>query len=66
MSLTNKLRNKLQRVTGRGKETLGRATGSRRLESRGVRDQVSSDVKDVGEQVKDTIRGRWGRGGRRI
>jgi uncharacterized protein YjbJ (UPF0337 family) len=66
MSATNKIRNKLQRVGGRAKETVGRATGNRRLESRGVRDQVTSDVKDVGESVKDAFGGRWGRRGRRI
>jgi len=66
MSAINKVRNKLQKVGGRAKETVGRATGNRRLESRGVRDQVASDVKNVGERVKDSIGGRWGRGGRRI
>jgi uncharacterized protein YjbJ (UPF0337 family) len=66
MSATNKIRNKLQKAGGRAKETIGRATGNRRLENRGVRDQVASDVKNVGERVKDTFGGRWGRGGRRI
>jgi uncharacterized protein YjbJ (UPF0337 family) len=66
MSATNRVRNKLQKVGGRAKETIGRATGNRRLENRGVRDQVASDVKNVGERVKDTLGGRWGRGGRRI
>ena len=66
MSVTNKIRNKLQRVGGRAKETVGRATRNRRLESRGVRDQVTLDVKDVGESVKDAFGGRWGRRGRRI
>jgi uncharacterized protein YjbJ (UPF0337 family) len=66
MSATNRVRNKLQKVGGRAKETIGRATGNRRLENRGLRDQVASDVKDVGERVKDTFGGRWGRRGRRI
>jgi uncharacterized protein YjbJ (UPF0337 family) len=61
MSATNKLRNKLQRLGGRAKETIGRATGDRNLETRGVGDQVESDLKDVGETVKDTFRGRRGR-----
>jgi uncharacterized protein YjbJ (UPF0337 family) len=64
MSTANKIRNKLQRVGGRAKETVGRATGNRRLQSRGVRDQVASDVKDVGETVKDAFGGRWRRGRR--
>jgi uncharacterized protein YjbJ (UPF0337 family) len=64
MSATNKLRNKLQRVSGRAKESIGRVTGDRKLENRGVRDQFESDVKDTGETVKDAFRGR--RRGRRI
>jgi uncharacterized protein YjbJ (UPF0337 family) len=67
MSATNKLRNKLQRVTGRAKESIGRATGDRNLETRGVGDQFKADVKDVGEKAKDAFRGRRrGRRGRRI
>jgi uncharacterized protein YjbJ (UPF0337 family) len=64
MSATNKFRNKVQKLGGRAKETLGRATGNRRLQNRGVRDQFESDVKGVGEKVKDAFRGR--RRGRRI
>jgi uncharacterized protein YjbJ (UPF0337 family) len=66
MSATNKLRNKLQRVSGRAKESIGRATGDRNLEGRGVADQFKADVKDVGEQAKDVIRGRRVRRRRRI
>jgi uncharacterized protein YjbJ (UPF0337 family) len=58
MSASDKLRNKLQRLGGRAKETIGRATGDRKLQNRGVRDQFTSDVKDAGEKVKDTFRGR--------
>ena len=61
MSATNKLRNKLQKLGGRAKETIGRATGNRRLENRGVGDQFKSDLKDAGEKVKDMFRGRRGR-----
>jgi uncharacterized protein YjbJ (UPF0337 family) len=66
MSATNRVRNKLHKVGGRAKETLGRVTGNRRLQNRGVRDQVTSDVKNVGERVKDTFGGRRGRRRRRI
>ena len=66
MSAINRLRNKVQRVRGRAKETVGRATSDRKLRSRGVGDQFKADVKDVGEQVKESFGGRWGRGGRRI
>ena len=66
MSATNKLRNKLQRVSGRAKESIGRVTGDRNLESRGVGDQFKAEVKDVGERAKDVIRGRRVRRRRRI
>ena len=65
MSATNKLRNKLQRAGGRAKESIGRVTGDRNLESRGAADQFTADVKDIGEKAKDVIRGRHGRRGRR-
>lgn len=67
MSLTDKARNKLQKVKGTAKETLGRATGDRDLENRGVGDRFGSDLKDAGEKVKDAFRGRGrGRGQRRV
>jgi len=66
MSATNKLRNKLQRAGGRAKESIGRVTGDRNLESRGAADQFKADVKDIGEQAKDVIRGRRVRRRRRI
>jgi uncharacterized protein YjbJ (UPF0337 family) len=58
MGATDKLRNKLQKLGGRAKENLGRVTGDRNLEGRGVGDQVKSDLKDAGEKVKDAFRGR--------
>ncbi|HEX3388056.1 MAG TPA: CsbD family protein [Streptosporangiaceae bacterium] len=38
---------------GRAKQKLGRATGNRRLQARGVADRVGGNVKQAGEQVKD-------------
>jgi uncharacterized protein YjbJ (UPF0337 family) len=58
MSATNKVKNNIKKFGGRAKETLGRATGNRKLENRGVRDQFESDVKGAGEKVKDAFRGR--------
>ena len=66
MSAINRLRNKVQRARGRAKESVGRATGDRKLQGRGVGDRLKADVKDVGEQVKETFGGRRGRGRRRI
>ena len=52
MSATNKLRNKVQKLSGRAKESIGRATGDRKLESRGVGDQFKADVKDSAKGSK--------------
>jgi uncharacterized protein YjbJ (UPF0337 family) len=61
MGAIDKVRNKVQKLGGRVKEDIGRATGDRDLESRGMGDQVKSDLKDAGEKVKDALGGR-GRG----
>ena len=61
MGAIDKVRNKVQKLSGRVKEDIGRATGDRDLESRGIGDQVKSDLKDAGEKVKDALGGR-GRG----
>jgi uncharacterized protein YjbJ (UPF0337 family) len=58
MSATDKARNKLQNLTGKVRETIGRATGDRRLENEGAADRVESNLKDAGEKVKDAFRGR--------
>jgi uncharacterized protein YjbJ (UPF0337 family) len=66
MSATDKARNKMQKLRGKAKETIGRATGDRSLEDQGTGDRVKSDLKDAGEKVKDALGGRdRGRGRRR-
>ena len=58
MGATDKARNKMQKLRGKAKETIGRATGDRSLEDQGSGDRVKSDLKDAGEKVKDALRGR--------
>ncbi len=65
MGAIDKVRNKLQKLGGRAKEDFGRASGNRDLESRGMGDQVKSDLKDAGEKVKDALGGRGRNRGRR-
>lgn len=62
MSAIDKARNKIQKLRGQAKETVGRATGDRSLENQGTGDRVKSDLKDAGEKVKDALGGRGGRG----
>jgi uncharacterized protein YjbJ (UPF0337 family) len=65
MSATDKARNKVQKLRGKAKETIGRATGDPNLEDQGAAERVKSDLKDAGEKVKDALRGRGG-GRRRV
>ena len=58
MSATRKARNKIDRVAGRAKERIGRATGNARLRDEGVADQFRAQVRTTGERVKDALRGR--------
>jgi len=53
MSASGKASNKVEDLKGRVKETTGRATGNKDLESEGKVDQVKAAAKDVGETVKE-------------
>ena len=56
MGDSDKLQNKVEDVTGKVKEGVGRATDDRSLENEGKADQVKADLKDAGEKVKDAFR----------
>ena len=56
MSGTDKMKNKAEELTGRGKETLGDATGDRDLQAEGQADQASGNLKQAGEKVKDIFK----------
>jgi uncharacterized protein YjbJ (UPF0337 family) len=58
MPATNRAKNDLQRLKGNTKEAVGGATGNRRLERKGKVDQAKGKAKNVGEKVKDTVRGK--------
>jgi uncharacterized protein YjbJ (UPF0337 family) len=47
---------KSDRVRGKVKESVGRATRDRELEEQGRRDQVKGDVKKGGEKIKDAAK----------
>ena len=52
----NQARNTAQSVKGKAKEVTGKATGNRRLESKGKTDQVKASAKKTGEKIKDKFR----------
>jgi uncharacterized protein YjbJ (UPF0337 family) len=56
MSALDKAKNAIEDVTGKAKETVGKATGDRSTENEGKGDQAKSDLKDAGEKVKDAFK----------
>jgi uncharacterized protein YjbJ (UPF0337 family) len=56
MSATDKMKNAAQDVEGKAKEAAGRVTGDRSQENEGKGDQVKSDLKNAGENVKDAFK----------
>jgi uncharacterized protein YjbJ (UPF0337 family) len=56
MSALDKVKNKIENLSGKGKEATGRATGDKSTENEGKVDQVKSNLKDAGEKVKDAFK----------
>jgi uncharacterized protein YjbJ (UPF0337 family) len=56
MSATDKIKNAAEDLTGKIKETVGKGTDDPNLEAEGKGDQVSSDFKSAGENVKDAFK----------
>jgi uncharacterized protein YjbJ (UPF0337 family) len=56
MSGVDKMKNKAEELGGKGKEAVGEATDNRDLEAEGKADQVSGNLKQAGEKVKDVFK----------
>lgn len=56
MSAEDKLKNKIEDLGGRAKESLGKATGDAETRDEGRADQAKSALKDAGEKVKDAFK----------
>jgi uncharacterized protein YjbJ (UPF0337 family) len=56
MSTDDKIRNTAEKAKGAVKETTGKVTGNRSLETEGKVDQSKADLKQAGEKVKDSLR----------
>jgi len=56
MSGVDKAKNKAEELGGEAKEKVGQATGDRSLETEGKTDQVSGNLKQAGEKVKDAFK----------
>lgn len=56
MGLDDKIKNKVEDLSGKAKEGTGKATDDEKLEAEGKGDQASSDIKQAGEKVKDAFK----------
>ena len=56
MSATDKAKNKAQSAKGKVKEAAGRAKGDPVQRDKGKAAQVSGDLKQAGEKVKDSFK----------
>jgi uncharacterized protein YjbJ (UPF0337 family) len=56
MGADDKVKNAVEDVTGKVKETVGKATGNESMEAEGKTDQTTSHLKQAGEDVKDAFR----------
>ncbi len=56
MSAMDKIKDKAQELEGKGKQTVGDATGDRDLQAEGVKDEKAGQLKGVGEKVKDVFK----------
>jgi uncharacterized protein YjbJ (UPF0337 family) len=56
MSAVNKAKDKAQVAKGKVKSAAGRASGDRRLQTRGKADEVSGNLKQAGEKLKDATK----------
>ncbi len=56
MGAEDKIRNAMQDMSGKVKETTGSATDNRDLQAEGQADQTSADFKQAGEKVKDAFK----------
>lgn len=55
MGFADKMRDKVQQLSGKSKETAGDKTGNDRLKAQGQSDQTKGNLKEAGENVKDAF-----------
>jgi uncharacterized protein YjbJ (UPF0337 family) len=56
MALDDKASNKAEELKGKGKETVGHATGDEQMEAEGKGDQAKGNLKQAGEKIKDVFK----------
>jgi uncharacterized protein YjbJ (UPF0337 family) len=61
MGLDDKIGNKAEELKGQVKEGAGKATDDPELEAEGKGDQLSANVKQAGEKIKDAAKSVFGK-----
>jgi uncharacterized protein YjbJ (UPF0337 family) len=56
MSGIDKMKNKAEELTGKGKEAVGDATDNRDLQAEGQTEETKGNLKQAGEKVKDAFK----------
>lgn len=56
MSGTDKLTNKIEEISGKGKQAVGDATDNRDLQAEGQKEESKSNLKQGVEHVKDAFK----------
>jgi len=56
MSGTDKLTNKIEELSGKGKQAAGDATDDPDLRAEGKKEETKSNLKQAGEHVKDAFK----------
>jgi uncharacterized protein YjbJ (UPF0337 family) len=56
MGFMDKVKNKAQELSGKGKQAAGEHAGDRDLAAEGRKDEAAGNLKQAGEKVKDTFK----------
>ena len=58
MGTGNKIKNKTDKLVGKGKKAIGDATGNKSLKAKGRKQQAKGSLKQTGEKAKDAFKGK--------
>lgn len=56
MGVGDKIKNKVEELSGKGKEKVGEHTDDRELQAEGRADQSKAGLKQTGEDIKDVFK----------
>lgn len=56
MGIVDKAKNTVEKAAGEVKEAIGKHTDNKDLQAEGKKDQVTGDLKNAGEKVKDVFK----------